>query len=120
MDTSAPVRPSLRMGTRAPTGILYLPLGTLPTGAPPACFAACTVRAMSAPPATACRNFLLEAMGNLLRQRLRMLRQCGTPRNGRLAYAAARMAREDAAAASQRVLLRSGVCFQAIAFFPVA
>src|SRR6266540_2100593 len=32
MDTSAPVRPSLRMGTRAPTGILYLPLGTLPRG----------------------------------------------------------------------------------------
>ena len=41
IETSTPVLPSLRVGTRAPAGTLYLPFGTLPEGAPPACFAAC-------------------------------------------------------------------------------
>ncbi len=48
-----------------------------------------------------------------------MLRQCGTPRNGRLAYAATRMAREDAAAAQQGIA-SSGLRLQAIVFFLVA
>src|SRR5216683_3968275 len=87
IETSTPVLPSLRVGTRAPAGILYLPLGTLPWGAPPACFAASTARAMSTPPAATCRNLLLEAMRNLLRRMLRMLRQRGTSFNGRLADA---------------------------------
>src|SRR5689334_5675386 len=39
METSTPVRPSGRAGTLAPAGTLYLPFGTLPVGAPPACFA---------------------------------------------------------------------------------
>ena len=47
-----------------------------------------------------------------------MLRQCGTPRNGRLAYAATRMAREDAAA--QQCIGSSGLRLQAIVFFLVA
>src|SRR6267378_2504076 len=118
MEASTPVRPSLCMGTRAPTGILYLPLGTLPWGAPPACVAASTARAMSAPPATACRNFLLEAIGNLLRRRLRMVLQGGTPRNGRLAYAATRMAREDDGA--QQTIANSGLRLQAVVFCLVA
>src|SRR5258706_919744 len=68
MEVSTPVLPSLRVGTRAPAGILYLPLGTFPEGAPPACsFAAArAARAISTPPAAACRNFLLEAMQYLL------------------------------------------------------
>ena len=48
-----------------------------------------------------------------------MLRQCGTPRNGRLAYAATRMAR-DAAAAQQRIASESGLRLQAIVFCLVA
>src|SRR5713226_3609477 len=115
METSTPVLPSLRVGTRAPAGILYLPLGTLPWGAPPACFAASTARAMSTPPAATCRNLLLEAMRNLLR---RMLRQRGTPCNGRVAYAATRMAREDDDA--QQTIASSGLRLQAIVFCLVA
>src|SRR5438876_974089 len=77
IETSTPVRPSRRVGTFAPAGTLYFPFGTLPVGAPPACF----------------------AMGHLLAT------GCSVSTNGSgRSYAAARRDRVRAAAAGDRLL----------------
>src|SRR2546427_7657 len=54
METGAPVRPSSRVCAFASGGILYLPFGTFPAGAPPACFSAFAAMANS-PPNNPCR-----------------------------------------------------------------
>src|SRR6266849_2003152 len=99
IETSTPVRPSRRVGTFAPCGTLYLPFGMLPVGAPPACF----------------------AMGHLLATGVSYLRRgnIAPPREVRLSYAPAPMAR-DAAATQPRTASDSGLRLQAIVFGLVA
>ena len=62
-----------KLATRqlGPGGILYLPWGTLPVGAPPACPPARGATVTSAVPAVACRKRLLVSMGPSLASTLR-------------------------------------------------
>src|SRR5258707_12884948 len=118
MEVSTPVLPSLRVGTRAPAGTLYLPLGTFPEGAPPACsFAAArAARAMSTPPAAACRNLLLEAMQYLLPREAAHAAPTRHPHAmASLAYPAFRMESDDAAA-QHGIAADSGLRLQAVVF----